>query len=114
MANIVHEYNEVVFAWKIVNQGGVALHTNGLEMRALFTGVKRTKVCRRFFESLKRKIKGPTPLYENNNATIQQSQAAKLIPSIKNLDIMIAWLHEQHAYETYVTICCRTDLKKLI
>ena len=69
--SVVHEYNEVVYAWKSSKQAGVALHTNGAEIRAFFAGVKRTKVFRRFFESLGRPIKGPTPSYENNNAVIQ-------------------------------------------
>ena len=61
VTSVVYEYNEVAFAWKIVKQIGVALHTNGSEIRAFFTGVKRTKIFRRFFESLGRTIKGPTP-----------------------------------------------------
>ena len=49
VTSVVHEYNEVVFSWKILKQAGVALHTNGSEIRAFFTGVKRTKIFRRFF-----------------------------------------------------------------
>ena len=98
VTSVVHEYNEVAFAWKIVKQTGVALHTNGSEIRAFFTGVKRTKIFRRFFESLGRTIKGPTPSYEDNDATIHQIQADKLTPRIKHLDIMMTWLHEQEAY----------------
>ena len=63
----VHEYNEVVFTWKIVKQVGVALHTNSSEIRVLFTRVKRTKIFRRFFESLGRTIKYTTPSYEEIN-----------------------------------------------
>ena len=110
--SVVHEYNEVAFAWKIVKQAGVALHTNGSEIRAFFKGVKRTKTLRRFFESLGRIIKGPTPSYEDNDATIHQIQANKLTPKIKHLDIMMTWLHEQDAYKIFVTIYCRTDLNK--
>ena len=112
VTSVVHEYNEVAFAWKIVKQTGVALHTNGSEIRAFFTGVKRTKIFRRFFESLGRTIKGPTPSYEDNDATIHQIQADKLTPRIKHLDIMMTWQHEQEAYKTYVAIYCRTDLNK--
>ena len=53
---VVHEYNNVSFAWKVVKQNGVAHHTNGAELRAFFTGIKRTKVFRRFFESLGKPI----------------------------------------------------------
>ena len=89
MTSVVHEYNEVVFAWRTNTQVGVALHTNESEIRAFFTGVKRTKVFRRFFESLGRKIRGPTPSYEDNNATIHQIKSDKITPRIKHLDIMM-------------------------
>ena len=52
VTSVVHEDNEIAFEWTIVNQTGVALHTNGSEIRAFLTGVKRTKIFRRFFESL--------------------------------------------------------------
>ena len=86
---MVHEYNQVVFAWKIVKQSGTAHHTNGSKIRAFFTGVKRTIVFRRFFESLGKTIKGPTISYEDNNAAIQQMHADKLTSRIKHLDIMM-------------------------
>ena len=70
VTSVVHEYNEVAFAWKVAKQASTALHTNGSEIRAFFTGVKRTIVFRRFFESLGRPIKGPTISYEDNNAAI--------------------------------------------
>ena len=37
--SVVHEYNELVFAWKIIQQVGVVLHTNASEIRVFFTGV---------------------------------------------------------------------------
>ena len=94
VTSVVHEYNEAAVVWKIVTQTEVALHTNGSEIRAFFTEVKRTKMFRRFFESLGRTIKGQTPSYEDNDATIHQIQADKLRPRIKHLDIMMTWLHE--------------------
>ena len=48
VTSVVHEYNEVAFEWKIVEQASTALHTNGSEIRAFFTGVKRTIVFRFF------------------------------------------------------------------
>ena len=88
------------------------MHTNGAEIRAFFTGVKRTIVFRRFFESLGKAIQGPTISYEDNNAAIQQIQAGQLTPRVKHLDIMMTWLHEQHLYERFVAIYCNTDLNK--
>ena len=101
-----------MFAWKIAKQSGTAHHTNGSEIRAFFTGVKRTIVFRRFFESLGKIIKGPTISYEDNNAAIQQMHADKLTPRIKHLDIMMTWLHEQHTYQNYVAVYCNTSLNK--
>ena len=43
---------------------------------------------------------------------IQQIQADTLTTRIKHLDIMMTWLHEEHAYEKYVAIYCRTYLNK--
>ena len=51
VTNVVHKYNGVAFAWKIIKQVEVALLTNGSEIRVYFTGVKRTKIFSRFFES---------------------------------------------------------------
>ena len=47
VTSVVHEHNEVVFAWKNVKQSSTALHTNGAEIRAFFTGVKRTIAFRK-------------------------------------------------------------------
>ena len=63
-------------------------------------------------EPLEGPIKGPTPSYEDNNAAIQQIQADKLTPRVKHLDIMMSWLHEEHAIGTYVAIYCNTLLNK--
>ena len=52
VTSVVHEHNDVVFAWKIIKQGGIAHHTNDAELRAFFTGIKQTKVFRRFLEYL--------------------------------------------------------------
>ena len=89
VTSIIHEYNDIAFSWKVVKQDGVAHHTNGAELRAFFTGVKRTKIFRRFFESLGRPILGPTPSYEDNNAAIQQIMADKLTPWIKHIYIIL-------------------------
>ena len=70
----------------------VTLHTNGSEIRTFFTKVKITKMFRRFFESLGRTIKGPTPSYEDNDATIHQIQADKLTPRIKHLEAFVLFL----------------------
>ena len=52
------------------------------------------------------------PSYKDINATIHQIQADKLTSRNKNLDIMMTWLYEQHAYQTYVAIYCNTTLNK--
>ena len=69
-------------------------------------------MIRRFFESLGMPIKHSTPVYEDNNATIQQIQADKSTPKIKHMDIMMSWLHQEHALETYVAVYCNTHQNK--
>ena len=105
-------YNEVAYAWKVVKQPGVAHHTNEAEICAFFTGIKRTKVFRRFLESLGKPVNGPIPSYEDNNTAIQQIKADELTTQVKHLDTMMSWLHEQHTIGTYVAIYCNTDKNK--
>ena len=50
-------------------------------------------------EIIGRTIKGPTPSYEDNDATIHQIQKDKLTPRIKHLNIRMTWLHEQEVYK---------------
>ena len=49
---IIREHNKVAFLWKANKQCGVSNSTNEVETRAFFEGIKRTKLCRKFFESL--------------------------------------------------------------
>ena len=46
----------------------------------------------------------PTPAYADNNVMIQQIQANNLTSRIKHMDIMMEWLDEEHALETYVAV----------
>ena len=61
VTSVLHEYNEVLYAWKTVKQAGVALHANRAEIRVFFTGVKRTKLFRILFESIEGPINVPAP-----------------------------------------------------
>ena len=105
---IIYEYNQVTLAWKANKQCGVSHNTNEVETRAFFKAIKRRSVCRRFFESLGMPITYLTSSYEDNNATIQQ----KLTPIIKHMDIMMLWLHEEYALETYVAVYCNIRQNK--
>ena len=110
VTSVVHEYNEVVFCMEICETNKqVQFYTQNW---AFYSGVKRTIVVRRFFESLGKAIQSPTISYEDNNAAIQQIQARQLTLKVKHLDIMITWLHEQHSDEKYVAIYCNTNLNK--
>ena len=51
--------------------------------------LKELKYLEYSFESLVRTIKGPTPSYEDNDATIHQIQSDKLTARIKDLDIVM-------------------------
>jgi len=110
VTDVVREYTKVVYAWKVVKQSGIVLHTNGSEIRSFFKGIKRTILFRRFLESVGKPVKGPTPAYEDNDAAILQIKADKLTPRIKHLDIMMSWSHETGNYGQFVAIYCETHL----
>ena len=84
--------------------------TNGSEIKALFKGTKKTKIFRRFLESAGRPSTHPTPIYEDNDATIAQILKDRLTPRIKHLDIPMTILHEDHRRGVYVAAYCPTDL----
>ena len=88
------EYNQVAVAWLSKKQVQVSECTNSAEIRALFTMAKRTEIFRRWMTSMGRPIKDPTPIYEDNKATIAQVMKDRLTPNIKHVDVPICYLHE--------------------
>ena len=58
---------------------------------------KRTVSYRRLLLSIGRSHPNPTPIFEDNNATIAQVLRDRLIPRTKHLDIIVTWLHEQYS-----------------
>ena len=84
--------------------------TNSTEIKSLFKGTKKTKIFRRFMESMGRPLTHPSPTYEDNNATISQILKDRLTPRIKHLDIPMTILHEDHQREICVAAYCPTDL----
>ena len=72
VTSVVHEYNEIIFAWKIVKQTEVALHTNGSEIRAFLQELKELKYLEDSLNHL------------NEQSKIQQHHMKTMIrPSIK-------------------------------
>ena len=45
-----HEYNGVTFGWNCTKQPCIMDCTNGSEIKALFNGIKKTIIYRRFLE----------------------------------------------------------------
>ena len=88
------EYNQVAVAWLSKKQTQVSECTNSAEVRALFTMAKRTEIFRRWMTSMGRPIKDPTPIFEDNKATIAQVLKDRLTPNIKHVDVPICYLHE--------------------
>ena len=84
--------------------------TNDSEIKAIFKGTKKTKIFRRFLESVGRPLTHPTPTYEDNDATISQILKERLTPRIKHLGIPMTVLHEDHQRGVYVAAYCPTDL----
>ena len=88
------EYNQVAVGWISKKQVQVSECTNSAEIRALFTMAKRTEILRRWMTSMGRPMKEPTPIHEDNKATIAQVMKDRLTPNIKHVDVPICYLHE--------------------
>ena len=68
---------------------------------------KRTQIIRRWMTSMGRPLPTPTPIFEDNQATIAQVLKDRLTPNIKHLDIPVTYLHE--LYIRGVFCCPYTD-----
>ena len=80
--------------WVCKKQVQVSECTNSAEVRALFTMAKKTEIARRWMASMGRPIRDPTPIFEDNQATITQVMKDRLTPNIKHVDVPITYLHE--------------------
>ena len=83
--------------------------TNGSEIQALHTCVRRIIVHRQFLASAGHPISAPTIAYEDNSATISQVLKDRLTPQIKHLDLKVTWLHQQKHIGIFIPEACPTD-----
>ena len=99
-SNIV-EYNGTAVAWGSHKQTVPGTCTNITETTSIYKGVKRTLEIRRFLESMNDSVSGPTPVFEDNQATIVQIKKDRLTPRIRQLDMVLTWLHYQYVRGTF-------------
>ena len=55
---------------------------------------------------------GPTPIMEDNQATIIQIKKDRLNPHIRQLDIVLIWLHYQYIRGTFIPFYIDAKEKK--
>ena len=84
--------------------------TNITETISIYKGVKKTLEIRRFLESMNNSVSGPIPIMEDNQATIIHIKKDRLTPLIRQLDIVLIWLHYQYIRGTFLPFCI--DRKK--
>ena len=83
--------------------------TNGSEIRALHTCVRRIIVHRQFLASAGHPVSALTIAYEDNSATISQVLKDPLTPQIKHLDFKVTWIHQQKLIGIFRPEACPTD-----
>ena len=112
VTSLIHEYNGVVFAWKLKEQHKITDWTNRAKIQAYFMVIEQVIQYRRFKVSLGSPIDYPTPVYEDNDAVLSQVKHHTVTPRIKHLYIPMAWLHEQGLKWIYVAIFIPTSRNK--
>ena len=111
LSNII-EYNDTVIAWGAYNQTVPDTCTNITETISIYKGVKKTLEIRRFLESINNSVSGPIPIMEDNQATIIHIKKDRLTPLIRQLDIVLIWLHYQYIRGTFLPFCIDTKKNK--
>ena len=93
-------------------QPDTSTSTTDAEIRSLYQTAKRTVSYCRLLLSIGRSHPNPTPIFEDNNATIAQVLRDRLTPRTKYLDILVTWLHEQYSRQRIVPIRATSDNQK--
>ena len=112
VSSVIIELNGTAVAWGSHKQAVPGTCTNITETTAIFKGVKRTLETRRFLESMNEGDPSPTPIMEDNQATITQIKKDRLTPRVKQLDIIITWLHYHYNRGTFIPLYINTHLNK--
>ena len=98
--NII-EYIGTVIAWGVHKQTVPGTCTNITETKSIYKGVKKTLELRRFLESMNDSISGP--ILEKD----------RLTPRIRQLDIVLTWLHYQYIRGIFLPFYIDTKKKKV-
>ena len=108
VTSTVHLYNGVAHDWYCGKQPVTADCTNGSEVRALHTCIRRVIIHRRFLTSGGFPVGPPTRAFEDNSATISQVIKDRLTPHVKHLDMKVLWLHQQKLFGIFLPLPCPT------
>ena len=96
-SNII-EYNGAAVTWGAHKQTVPSTCIKITETTSIYKGVMITLEIRRFLKSMNGSVPGPTQIIEDNQATIIQIKKDRLTPHIRQLDILLTWLHYQYIY----------------
>ena len=95
VSSVIVLLNGVAVDWKCSKQKETALHSTGAEIRALATGMKLTLALRNLLRSIHYQFCAPTPIYEDNRATILCIRNARIGQNVRHLDTLIGWTSDQ-------------------
>lgn len=109
VSSSVHEINGVAIDWECRKQKNVAEHSNGSEIRALYIGVRKTFCIRNFLLSIGHRLQHPTPMFEDNLATISQVLHNRIAPQARPIDVLVTGLNEHYLRGTYAISHTKTD-----
>lgn len=92
----------VIIAYICKKQVDTALHSNGSEVRSLFSCVLHSGHIRKRFADFGIKIDGSILTVEDNQATIKEVLKDRLSTAVRHLDVLITYLHEQYLRKSFV------------
>ena len=55
---------------------------------------------------------GPTPIFEDNQATIAQVLNDRLTPRVRHIDVLVAFVNDQFSRERLTPIYCKSENNK--
>lgn len=100
--------NQIIVAWETKKQVDTALHSNGAEVRSLFSCVLGTNNIRKRYADFGERSNGPIPIAKDNQATITEVLKDRLTASVRHLDVLITYLHEQKLRRAFTPVYTST------
>lgn len=101
VSSSVNLLNGVTIYWTCKKQTQVSEQTNGSEVSALFSGVRKTTFIRNFFTYIGHPFKEPTKTFEDKQSTICKVIQYRLTVKANPIDVLISALHQQHNIGTF-------------